>query len=166
MVHIDRQPGQVFAGALVYRAEDHAFDFDEYPSEAAEGPRTSLLIGTIQVEVDVATRRLLFVWGYSPSAGWCQSPVRPVEGAAGRAYVPLGMELRPGMSQEVVQQSELRSKVDPERHVVQVLRDATVPQSSCEIAPGVGLLFADSELVGVELAPVNFTEIPLRSSSS
>lgn len=166
MLNIERRTGPVFAGALVYRVEDHAFDFDEYPSEAAGGPRMSLLIGTVQIEVDVATRRLLFAWGYSPSQAWCPSSVPAVERTPGRAYVPAELELRPGMSHTIVQESEVLSKVDAQRQVVQFLRDSASPQRSCEIAPGVGLLVTGSGLIGVELAPVNFAEIQLRTSSS
>jgi len=159
MVRIGTRPGPVIAGELSYCVEDHAFDFSEKPVGESSGSRASLLIGTIQIEVDGTTGRLLFAWGYSALQGWSSSLVPVLEGARGQAFVSAGIDLHPGMGHQVIPVSEARAIVDFGREIIRFSQVGLDPTNSFNIAPGVELLLADSELIGVQLAPSNFIEL-------
>lgn len=62
-------------GRLVYRDSECSFDFIPQSSVALKqrsGPdgTTSVLLQTLQIELDVETGSLLYPWGYLPSVSW------------------------------------------------------------------------------------------------
>jgi hypothetical protein len=67
IVTVSTRPAAPFEGSVVYRTDDRAFDFAPHVHSYEA---TSLLAGTLQLEIDVPTRRLLYVWGYSPAESW------------------------------------------------------------------------------------------------
>lgn len=67
--------GTPLAGLLSYSPNDHAFGFepdDVNQQEVRRGSEGSgsIQIGTLQIEVSVATNRALYVWGYHPMGLW------------------------------------------------------------------------------------------------
>lgn len=161
-ISVETRPGRpLFGGVLVYREGDHAFDFRPSDPGAAGSATTSLLIGTVQVEVDTQSGRLLFAWGYSPAQGWQRSsPFDPLSHKRGEAVLSGAAELRPGVSVPLVDASDVRRLVDPHAGVVRVVQPGVSLTRMFTIASGVGLLFAGPRLVGVQLSPSNFDDIP------
>jgi hypothetical protein len=93
--------GDSLDGILRYDENEHSFSFtpaspvDLSEQVGADG-LTSLSIGTLQVELGVATRIALFVWGLHPRASW-QAAVLPSPNALpGVVRVGLPDSLRPG----------------------------------------------------------------------
>ncbi len=62
--------GEPLLGQCIYYVKDYSFDYilvyvesnKKYNSKAT----ATLLIGTLQVEIDIFTKRLYFFWGYQP----------------------------------------------------------------------------------------------------
>jgi hypothetical protein len=62
-------------GILVYSQREHSLSFtpsmpQDFLDRVGEGSVTSLLIGTLQIEVATNSGALLYVWGYHPSHSW------------------------------------------------------------------------------------------------
>jgi len=66
------QPAQTIPGDVGYIEQDYAFDFKSSSELAlANIPKASLGVsGTMQIEFDVDSGRLLYVWGYKPMRSW------------------------------------------------------------------------------------------------
>lgn len=63
------------SGSLVYRKPEYSFDFVPTQPEilmthARDAGTTSIVIGTLQIEIAIASQLLLYVWGYHPTTSW------------------------------------------------------------------------------------------------
>lgn len=72
--------GEPLAGGLAYVAVEETFLFA--PARATDVPRdlmrsTAILVGTLQLQVDVKSNRLLYIWGKHPRTEWSPSPLLP-----------------------------------------------------------------------------------------
>jgi len=78
-----RTSRNVIEGTLEYRRAEYSINFTPYPSFPEDGPpihvlgTTSIALGTLQIEIDVDTRRLLYVWGYFPKALSTRQSLKP-----------------------------------------------------------------------------------------
>lgn len=160
-INVARRSGSLLAGVLVYRTHDHAFAFSDEGPGGLGAPTAPLVIGTLQLEVDCCTGRVLYAWGYSPAGGWQQSsPFEALIEDSGQAFVEGIGDLSPGVGIGLVDASTAVSLVDPFSRSVRVIDPDGIPTAVFMIAPGVGLLLAGSWLLGVQLSPANFDAIP------
>jgi len=81
-VRIELLPGEALRGRPRYVIEDFAFDFlaaDVLQEKHRKGGAgtSSLVAGTLQVEVSVDQGVILFVWGYCPYLSWRSLSISP-----------------------------------------------------------------------------------------
>lgn len=75
-----RADGRTLNGRLRYLAHEHSFDFVPEPGQSPSHGAGVLLIGTLQIAVDVATGRAVFVDGLRPRGNWVASELEvPVQ---------------------------------------------------------------------------------------
>ena len=94
-------------GRVVYRAADYAFDFEiqshkDLSDRVGQHGTTSLLIGTLQIEVSIETGLLLYVWGYCPSTQWSRATVIPAFRKSGCVKLISSNRLEVGISEKYV----------------------------------------------------------------
>jgi hypothetical protein len=62
-------------GELIYRRSEYSFDFEPMSRSGVrrrtgDFGTTSVLIGTLQIEIGIETGTFLYVWGYYPETAW------------------------------------------------------------------------------------------------
>jgi hypothetical protein len=102
-ITLTRALGDALEGSLEFDEMEHSFRFTPAsPMDLAErvdgDGLTSLLIGTLQVEVAVATGTLLFVWGLHPRASWSERSIGSPTAASGLVRVARREILASGVS--------------------------------------------------------------------
>jgi hypothetical protein len=150
---------QPLNGVLRFIENEHAFGFDvAEPVDLAEraGPSgvTSLAVGTLQVEVGVATGLVLFVWGLHPRTHWKVEPVGAPRTRLGAVRVA-DAKLRRGISLQVAEVGAWMTSFDPETEWVRVAepgRDAR--ETVTVVATDTGLGVHDGSLTSIWLRPV------------
>ena len=147
-------------GRLVYVEAEHSFRFD-VESELAALERagsdgvTSLSIGTLQVEVGVATGTVLFAWGLHPRATWRAEPIgEPLIRSAA-----VGVEdatLRRGVSVRLAPVGSWTTTFDCETGWVRLA--PTGPHDAADqiflVATGTAVGLRDNQLASVWLQPM------------
>lgn len=111
-------------GRLLYRIDEHSFDFEVNDQSKAmliqQGNRstTSILIGSLQLEVSVETGMLLYGWGYFPRYTWktYHLPKRNPRIHGIRIMYP--DPLQPGMSVPLVEVNQWPTFHDPKTGLV------------------------------------------------
>lgn len=86
-----------------YVLDDYAFDFqvaDETEATARKGKAgtTSLILGTLQMEVSIESNLCLYVWGYCPFMKWKALAVAPPSSQAGALQVAIDRAFTAGVS--------------------------------------------------------------------
>jgi hypothetical protein len=104
-------------GRLVYWADEYSFAFQPAAAEAVHealgnAGRTSVLIGSLQIEVGVATNRAAFVWGYHPRQAWAKQLLSPPQAQAGGLKIVTHTPLEEGVSVPLVEPNEWRTFYD------------------------------------------------------
>jgi len=74
----------IIEGVLEYRAAEYSLNFARLPGLSPEQTSgqddlTSIAVGTLQLEIAVQTRALLYAWGYFPNTAWVRRPLAPPE---------------------------------------------------------------------------------------
>lgn len=105
-------------GSLVYAESDHAFGFQVGSPMVLRDliedmGVTSLSIDTLQIEVAVATRVVLFVWGLHPRARWRTEILEPPSARPGRLRVADSVPLEAGVSVELASGVTWLTTYDP-----------------------------------------------------
>jgi hypothetical protein len=90
-------------GLVVYTESDHAFGFRVaspmvLQDRVGDAGVTSLSIDTLQIEVAVATRVVLFVWGLRPRVRWQDGVIEPPSARPGLLRVADSVTLKAGVS--------------------------------------------------------------------
>src|SRR5689334_21313519 len=94
-------------GKLVYRAYEHSFDFKvesepELLRHAGNKGTTSVLVGTLRIEIGIETGNALFVWGlHSHNSQWKRDRLERVFSEKGCVKVSFDCEANVGISQEL-----------------------------------------------------------------
>ena len=157
---LEFREGTPVEGILEYRARDYAFAF--LPSDPAalrtlvgDQGTTSLVFGSVQVEVSVDSGRCLFAWGYSPRQGWRPGSISGLPDVRSGACFTSGVLLRPGVSIGVIGSTDILVSHDAESGKVWLRSKNGEPaKTAVEIAEGVAVLIAaDSRPVGLLLQP-------------
>jgi hypothetical protein len=77
----------VVRGRLIYRRSEYSFDFEVARSLGSWHGGTSLLIGTLNLETDPDTGRVLYPWGLHPFISWREGALRPPDFRPGEVFV-------------------------------------------------------------------------------
>lgn len=150
--------GTALEGTLYYRVAEHAFDFA--PAGAADltartGPSgtTSIALGTLQLELDVASYTLLYAWGYCPRGVWISKELpKPELRQAVVRLVHDSTTLQPGVAIELPEAKRWSFAHDLKSNWV-YCGETQLGTSAIEIASGIGLVIRDGALDGVWLHP-------------
>ena len=147
--------GSPLLGALEYRTADHAFDFT--PERAGDllaraGPdgTASLALGTIQLEIGVATGLVLFAWGYAPRTTWKREALPTPLLAHGTVCLDSSMELQASTAVDLPDAYAWTTTYDSGTNWVFVGIRPEV-SSVFQIATGIGLVVRDESLEGIWL---------------
>jgi hypothetical protein len=159
MISIATEAGEPLRGRLSYVTGEHSFRFDASDPEALseragdEGV-TSLAVGTLQLEVGVASRRALYVWGLHPRARWTDAAIGTPAFRAAVVLVAPGHELIAGVSLSVAPVGTWITRHDQRTGWVAVTPDLRDDVELVEIADGVLVGRRDGHLAAVWLRPV------------
>jgi hypothetical protein len=105
-------------GELVYRADEYSFDFkvkSESELVLRQGSKgtTSLIVGTLQIEVGIETSAALFVWGlHSHSSQWRRDRLVHISPQKGCIRVLFDQQPVSGVSQGLVEVGEWQTTYD------------------------------------------------------
>jgi hypothetical protein len=110
-------------GRLLYRMGDHAVDFQaDHPSELqyqiGSAGVTSLSIGTLQLEIAIASGRLLYPWGYLPLESLKRRSLKRIDAVAGAIRVDVSRPLVAGVS--IAHGVDWTACHDPESGLIQL----------------------------------------------
>jgi len=120
MIRLQHHDGVSLAGQLVYREYEYSFDFkaeeqSELVRRAGASGTTSLLIGTLQIEIGIETHVALFVWGlHSHKDQWVRGCLSPVSLRPGSVKVLFDQQPIAGVSQTLVETAQVRTTYDPD----------------------------------------------------
>lgn len=149
-------------GQLVYRASEYSFDFE--PKSRAEVARragregtTSILIGTLQIEMGIETGIALFVWGLHPHAAWSRGHLPRITPRAGGVKMLLDEEPAVGISQSLAEVGEWLTTYDPNTGWLCVSsKQERQADEYVEFADNVVAGITDERLLSLWLRPVLF----------
>lgn len=105
------------SGRCIYRAYEYSFDFEpdnreEVIQRAGEKGTTSLVIGTLQIEVGILSAALLYAWGYHPHTSWRRDHLPPISWEKGCVKVQFDQEPIIGVSQGLAEVGEWQTTYD------------------------------------------------------
>jgi hypothetical protein len=153
-------PGRPQDGAAQYIEADGSFDFDKGLSSSvgyaigSEGV-TSLLVGTLQIEIDVEYRTALHVWGYHPREAWMLGQAVPPQYRDGIVMISAPTKLIPGVSLGVAEIGEWTTTFDARSGWVAVRADpGQENDQTILIASGTLLGFIGESLNSIWIKPV------------
>lgn len=148
-------------GELVYRAYESSFDFQvgsqlELARRAGSKGTTSLLIGTLQIEVGIETGAALFVWGlHSHSSQWRLDMLSRPSAQRGCVKVVFIRELTRGVSQGLAEVGEWQTTYDSKTGWVCVSsNEHDVAESYVEFAEDTIAGLLNDGLVSIWLRPI------------
>jgi hypothetical protein len=148
-------------GQLVYRAYEYSFDFKvgsqpELARRAGSKGTTSLLIGTLQIEVGLETGTALFVWGlHSHSAQWRRDSLSRPLAQPGCVRAVFDEEPIMGVSQGLAEVGEWQTTYDPNTGWICVSSNVhDVFESYIEFAENTIAGLHNGSLVSVWLHPI------------
>jgi len=142
-------------GRCVYVQSDHSLDFvlDDARDRGAID-RTSLTLGMLQLEVDIQTRLLMYVWGYHPRAAWKEGVVNAPRAVPGGVRIDPSVHLAPGVSQAVGDEQSWFSTYDAKNGWLFIDRHSNeAPDAVVEFARGILIGLASSRCVALWLHP-------------
>ncbi|MFJ7903084.1 hypothetical protein ACIQ6V_21750 [Streptomyces sp. NPDC096198] len=149
--------GAPLDGVLTYDDSEYGFSFDAR-SPKALGERlgtkgvTSALIGTLQLEIDVESREIVYVWGYFPNVRGDVGDLEAPVASPGRVFLSSDDFLEAGVSFDVPGKP-WRVTYDPSSGWV-ALRLSDAPATLVQIADGTVVGLDDGALVSLWLRPV------------
>lgn len=155
---IRRVPGGPLKGRLTYVRDEHSFRFDvdfsaDLLERAGGSELASVSIGTLQIEVGVATRRALFAWGLHPRSRWLEAEIPSPRWLEGAAILGPATEYSAGASVKLSDVGEWGTAYDADTGWVRVSADPAAEDEIVEIASGVLLGSRGNELSSVWLRP-------------
>lgn len=158
-------PKDVPFGQLVYREYEYSFDFipaqqSEIVQRSGRGGTTSLLIGTLHIEVGIETRLALFVWGlHSHNSQWVRAPLSPVSPRSGYLQVVFDQEPITGVSQALTESAHVRTIYDPDSGWIRLsFGDDQTEHVYSEFAQDMVAGLLEEKLVSLWLRPAWFRE--------
>lgn len=151
--------GSSLDGLLVYSDSEYSFRFDvgspaDLASRLGSLGRTSLSIGTLQLELDIATGTALFVWGLHPRTRWVDGSCSPERATPGVVHVRGTPQLEAGVAIAVAEVGEWSTTYDRVTGWVRVAGDPSVADDAqISIASGTVLGLHRERLGSLWLQP-------------
>lgn len=142
------------AGQVIYRACEYGIDF-----ERAGGPITtergtcSLLLATLQIDVDVATGALLTPWGLLPHAIWKSGKLQEIRYPERHGLRVQGQKLDPGVAIGIGALADWSTQFDDERQEVEARLSGEAADHFVEFAAGCILGLREDRPVAIRLRP-------------
>lgn len=161
-----REQDTILHGKQVYRKSEYAFDFlpenqDELSRLAGGMGNTSLSVGTLQIEVGIENRNLLYVWGYHPYFNWRTAAIPEIKVRPGSVILSSSHELRPGVSLVVDEGQSWQTFCDTGWARVLITKREVLPAGDStfiEIASGCFVELVENSLVSLVLHLVKSNE--------
>jgi hypothetical protein len=148
-------------GELVYRAYEHSFDFkvESQPDlvhRAGSKGTTSLLIGTLQIEIGIETGAALFAWGlHSHITQWREDRLPTISSQKGCVNVLFDEEPTIGVSQGLAEVGEWQTTYDPSTGWISVSsNEREAADTYVEFADNTIAGLADKQLISLWLRPI------------
>lgn len=152
-------------GEVVYRAYEYSFDFkvkseSELTSRAGSKGTTSLVVGTLQIEVGIETGAALFVWGlHSHSTQWLRDRLPGISPEEGCLKVLFDEEPVIGVSQGLAEVGEWQTIYDANTGWLCVRsNEHDVAESYVEFAQNTIAGLGNEKLVSLWLHPLWYQE--------
>jgi hypothetical protein len=145
-------------GVLTYDYSEFGFSFDPQSGDSlrdrvgSQGV-TSASVDTLQLEIDIESREVLFAWGYFPLARSGESELIPPSFPVGRVMMIPDRPLQPGVSFDISEE-RWESVLDPVSGWVLIQSGKGGRAEFTEVADGICLGIRDGDLVSVWLKPV------------
>ncbi|MER6630095.1 hypothetical protein ABT301_17975 [Streptomyces sp. NPDC000987] len=152
------QSGTPLEGVLIYDESEYGFSFSVQSGNSlsdrlgSEGV-ASVLIGALQLEVDIESREVLFVWGYFPNVRGVVAELSAPKFTSGRVFISSDHSFKSGVSCEIPG-GERRVSYDPSSGWVAICLNDAIDAKFVQIANGTVLGVGDGDLVSVWLHPV------------
>lgn len=148
--------GTPLDGSLHYRESDHAFDFiptrkADLVSRAGSEGTASIALGTLQLELGVGTRAVLYAWGYSPREKWASRALPEPKLTQAAVRIAPSSLLERGIALDFHDATRWSFAHDAKSGWV-FFGEETIA-AALEIASNVGLVIDDGVLLGVWLRP-------------
>jgi hypothetical protein len=154
------EPAEPLPGTLLYDAAEYSFRFEPgSPVDLAErmggSGATSLSIGTLQIEVGVASGLVLFAWGLHPRSQWRSGMLSLPNPQPGLVRVTCPEGLRHGVAIGLAEVGAWSTLHDPRSGWIQVARDSASPDGEqILVAAGTVLGLREGSIASVWLQPV------------
>jgi hypothetical protein len=113
----------------------------------------SVSIGTLQVEIGVASHRALFIWGLHPRARWLEANLPAPSRSVGSVVIVPEIEYEAGISVRLVDVGEWTTIYDVASGWVRISANSVVEAELVEIASGILLGSDTDKLISVWLKP-------------
>jgi acyl dehydratase len=152
--------GEPLAGVPRYRTDEWAFDFDvlapqDYIDRTVAGGVTSLAIGTLQLEVAVETKMVLYVWGMHPHTQWDRASLPAPTARPGLVTVRTPKPLLPGCTVSLAPVGAWATVYDEATGWVRVTpRGHTASETLVIVASGTALGITEDRIDAVWIQPV------------
>ncbi|MGV9932595.1 hypothetical protein ACWDY4_18725 [Streptomyces olivaceoviridis] len=145
-------------GVLTYDESEYGFSFSANSGESLSerlGSKgvTSVLIDTLQLEVDIESREILYAWGYFPNIRGAVSKLNVPQIAVGRVRISSDYPFEPGVSYEVPG-DRWRVSCDPSSGWIAIEQGDVTGAEFVQIASGTVLGIDNGDLVSIWLSPV------------
>jgi len=158
-VTILREESSPLGGNLRYKTAEYSFLFDvtmpdDLVKRAGGHHRASAVVGTLQIEFGVDSRRALFVWGYHPQHNWIAGKVAAPATRQAALLLNPALKLEPGISVPLVGVNEWPTTFDAASGWVHVAPPDSRPDDEIAlIADGVAIGELDGQIHSVWLHP-------------
>lgn len=148
--------GAPLNGSLYYRESDRAFDFIptreiDLVSRAGSEGTASIALGTLQLELGVGTRALLYAWGYSPREKWASRALPEPNLTQAAVHIAPSFSLKRGIAVDFPDATHWSFAHDAKSGWLFFGEEPNT--TALEIASNVGLVIDDGVLRGVWLRP-------------
>jgi hypothetical protein len=92
-------------GDLIYRQSEYSLDFilnpDNTPMYLGNKGFCSISINTLQLEVDIENRKILYPWGYFPTINYISQKINIPQSVCGNIYISNEIDLKAGVSYDI-----------------------------------------------------------------
>jgi|SRR5215472_13217011 len=147
-------------GILRYITAEHSFIFEptspaDVQARSGLSGVTSLSVGTLQIEIGVDTRLVLFVWGLHPRTTWNMQPIGRPNPEKASVSVEMQVPLLRGVTVPIAPVGAWATSFDEITGWVRVARDANfASERELLVASGITLGLTNGGLDSLWLHPV------------
>ncbi|MBZ0284085.1 MAG: hypothetical protein K8L97_25315 [Anaerolineae bacterium] len=146
-------------GKLIYNMQEYSFDFIAKDEHLAQGGMT-LSIGTLQIEVNIEDRFLLFPWGLHAYTAWVKGSLPQVIAKRAGVKVTFGDSVKAGVAVKVDTDKTWKTLFDPHIGWICVHSDNKFDQyQNVEFAEGSIISLHESQIKALWLQPSNHASI-------